>query len=154
MPSQCYKLSNRTISSVAKWVVFIWPWSYIRTFGQNGRILVVFSTKKSFFTKSYSYFGRLFIPCTIMLSYIFVDLKVFYCHSWKSRLLVAFLVLLVVFFMLGWSYFGHIFTKSRSYFGRLFSNIWSYIYLTTLAVQEANIWCVCYSKAKTLTKPT
>ena len=67
-----------------------------------------------------------------MLTCIFVDLQVFYSHSWKSRLLVAFLVLLVVFFMLGWSYFGRIFTKSRSSFGRIFSNIWSYFYLTTL----------------------
>jgi len=67
-----------------------------------------------------------------MSTCIFVDLQVFYSHSWKSRLLVAFLVLSVVFFMLGWSYFGRIFNKSSSSFGRLFSNIWSYFYLTTL----------------------
>ena len=81
-----------------------------------------------------------------MLTCIFVDLQVFYSHSWKSRLLVAFLVLSVVFFMLGWSYFGRIFTKSRSSFGRLFSNIWSYFYLTTLlqAACDQDLLCrVC-----------
>ena len=31
-------------SSVAKWVVFIRPWSYIRPFDQIGRFLVVFLT--------------------------------------------------------------------------------------------------------------
>ena len=72
-----------------------------------------------------------------MLTCIFVDLQVFYSHSWKSRLLVAFLVLLVVFFMLGWSYFGRIFTKSRSSFGRIISNIWSYFYLTTLILHKS-----------------
>ena len=71
-----------------------------------------------------------------MLTRILVKLQVFCCHSGKSRLLVAFLVILVVFFVLDWSYFGRLLTKSWSYFGRLCSNIWSYFYLTTLVMAQ------------------
>ena len=112
--------------------------SFGRIFSHLGRLFVFdWSYFGPLLTKSWLYFGRFFIPCTIMLTCILVDLQVFCCHSWKSRLLVAFLVILVVFFVLDWSYFGRLLTKSWSYFGRLFSNIWSYFYLTTLDI------CTC-----------
>ena len=41
-------IKQKPLTSVAKWVVFIRPWSYIRPFGQNGRLLGVFSGQKSY----------------------------------------------------------------------------------------------------------
>ena len=109
----------------------IWPkWSY---FGRLFNLKVLFHQKLVVF---WSPFHSLHYNVDMYLSWFARVLCVCWSNSWKSCLLVAFLVILVVFFMLGWSYFGRIFTKSRSYFGRLFSNIWSYIYLTTLLLNS------------------
>ena len=67
-----------------------------------------------------------------MLACIFVDLQVFCSHSRKSRLLVAFLVILVFFFSSGRRLLVAFFIKNRSSFRRLFIKVRSSFYLTTL----------------------